>query len=79
MIFFNKKNKWVKATYWPRWVDKAFHKQFNSQENPYDKIYKFNGKNLRYKVEVVGDVQGGSYYFYNKMKLNNQNKKGGKK
>ncbi len=67
MIF---KNGWKKATHWPGWVDKAFHKQFNRQKNPYDKVYKFNGRSTSYKVKVIGDVQGGSYYFYNKKRRN---------
>ena len=57
----------------PSWVVNAFHKQFNKNyyignRNPYDKSYLFKGKTFEYKIEVIGDVQGGSYYYYKRLR-----------
>ena len=57
----------------PRWVITAFHKQFNrnyrkGNRNPYDKTYYFKGKTFEYKIKVLGNVQGGSYYYYRKLR-----------
>ncbi len=57
----------------PKWVISVFHKQFNKNyyrgnKNPYDKKYYFKGKTFEYKIVVLGNVQGGSYYYYRKLR-----------
>lgn len=53
----------------PKWVEKAYWKWNNKFRNrPYGKIKYFYGKTFIYKVKCVADVQGGSYYWYRKLR-----------
>ena len=66
-------NLWERVEQIPIWVLKSFRKEFNKNyykgnKNPYDKSYYFNGKTFQYKVKVIGDIQGGSYYYYRRLR-----------
>lgn len=53
----------------PKWVEKAYWKWWNKlKTRPYGKVKYFHGKNFVYKIVCKSDVQGGSYYWYRKLK-----------
>lgn len=64
---------WRETETVPNWVLTNFHRQFKKNyyrgnKSPYDKIYYFKGKTFEYKIVVLGNVQGGSYYYYKRLR-----------